>query len=138
MSPLGQSLTRFRAAHAAAAPASTLLIATLLTLALAGFARLAAAKADLTVPATIHVSTHAAPGGTIEVAVEAPQGERIAVSLPGLAGERPLDYDPSSGFHLARVPLPAHAPDRGWCTVRVVFDDRVEHDLRVDLVPPRS
>ena len=125
-------LARFRAAHAAAAPASTLLIATLLTLALAGFARLAFAKADLSVPSTIHVSPRAAPGGSIEVAVEAPAGERIAASLPGLADERLLDYDPRTGFHLTRLDLPAHAPDRGWCTVRIV------HDLRVDLMPPRS
>lgn len=131
-------LARMRAAHAAAAPASTLLVATLLTLLLASFARFAAARADLTVPATIHVSPRATPGGSIEVAVEAAEGERIAASLPGLAVGTALEFDPQSGFHLGRLDLPEHAPDRGWCTVRVVFDDRVEHDLRVDLVPPGS
>lgn len=128
-------LRRFRAAHAAAAPASTLLIATLLTLALATFARFAAATA-LAVPSTVHVSPRAAPGGTIEVAVEAPAGERIVAELPGLATPTPLRYDPRTGFHLATLALPADAPERGWCTVRIVFDDRVEHDLRVELIPP--
>lgn len=138
MSPLTHIIARFRAAHSASAPASTLLVATLLTLALAGFARFAAAEAELTVPSTIHVSPRATPGGTIEVAVQAAAGETIAASLPGLSGEQPLDYDPATGFHLTRLALPDDAPARGWCTVRVIFDDRVEHDLRVDLVPPPS
>lgn len=131
-------LARMRAAHAAAAPASTLLVATLLTLLLATFARFATARVELTPPTTIHVSPRATPGGTIEVAVEAPARERVAASLPGLSGEIPLAFDAATGFHLGRLDLPEHAPDRGWCTVRVVFDDRVEHDLRVDLVPPGS
>lgn len=138
MSLITHAAVRCRDAHSAAAPASTLLFASVLVLALAGFARLAAAEAGLTVPSTIHVSPRATPGGSIEVAVQAAEGERIAASLPGLAGEQALEFDPHSGFHLTRLALPDDAPDKGWCTVRVIFDDRVEHDLRVDLIPPGS
>lgn len=121
-----------RDAHNAAAPASTLLLATVLTMTLASFARLAAAD----VPARVHVSERASPERTIEVAVEAAPTEHIEAWLPGLHTHKSrLAYDPKSGYHLATLSLPQDAPDTGWCTVRVVFDGATEHDLRVALDP---
>lgn len=130
-SPSPSPWAALRAAHAAAAPASTLLIATILTLLIALCARVAAAD----VPSSIVVSQHAMPGGLIEVAVEANVGEDIAVWLPGLVHERvPLEHDARSGYYLGAIAVPGSAPDKGWCTVRVVFEDRISHDLRVPLV----
>lgn len=119
-----------RAAHAAAAPASTLIIITLFLLLLAGFARATLPDGD---PA-VHVSERASPERTIDVAVEAPAGEAITASLPGL-DLRPsrLSYDARSGYHLATLALPHDAPARGWCTVRITFPDQSERDVQVAL-----
>lgn len=124
--------TTARHAHTTAAPASTLLLATLVTLLLAAFARLATADT----PPTIHISDRAHPDRTIQIAVQAPSHEAIQAWLPGLTPTRShLIYDPRTGYHQTTLPLPLHAPTTGWCTVRLIFADHTEHDHRVALDP---
>jgi len=57
------------------------------------------------------------------------------VYLPGLSTRHTaLNYEPRLGYHLGHLMVPQTAPQRGHFTVRVVFPDGAESDLRVALM----
>ena len=138
---LHDTLARARAAHAAAAPASTLLWASVIALGVA-FAMGAAQGARAAAPTHDAVSLswlpeRAAPGETIEVAMSAPADHALVAWLPGLDVERiSLRYDAETGLHLAALRLPLSAPTRGYCTVRVQDHAAREWSYRLALAPP--
>ena len=124
--------------YRASAPASTFMVATVFTLVVAGATRLAFGAVPPppveSIQAEIVVSPIASPGGRVAVAVESSATEAISVYLPGLsATTTTLSYDAATGYHLGHLAVPATAPRRGHFTVRVVFPDGVEADLRVAL-----
>ncbi len=124
--------------YRASAPASTFLMATVFTLVVAFGARLAIGAVPPegidSHPVEIVYSPSAVPGGVVKVAVESDQAQDIRVYLPGLsAGDITLGYDARTGYHLGDIPVPATAPAKGYCTLRVVFADGAETDLMVAL-----
>lgn len=120
------------------APASTFLLATVFTLVVAFTARFAVGAtidhSELSQPAEILYSPSAQPGGQVHVAVEMARTADVRVYLPGLA-PRPiaLDYDADTGYHLGHVPVPETAPEKGYCTLRIVFADGTETDVMVTM-----
>ncbi len=122
------------------APASTFLVATVFTLVVAFCAQFAIGAVPTAAPQShpveILYSPSVAPGGLVSVAVESHNAEDIRVYLPGLSSvNTPLGYDAKTGYHLGDVPVPATAPNRGYCTLRVVFADGAETDVMVALDP---
>lgn len=78
--------------------------------------------------------TKATPNSVIEIAVDAAPGGGLSVYLPGLDLTRViLRYDDSVGYYLGALHIPASAPSKGSCTVRV--EDATGHlwDFRVTL-----
>lgn len=134
---------RLRAAHAAAAPASTLLLATiaLTFIARVGFATpLIAEPTQLEstlVDVTAWVTPRVSPGDDVEIKIEAEEGARLEAYLPGLSFDRvELTFDAEAGRFSARLLVPEAAPMPGWFTLRVVSDAGDERDFRVHLIDP--
>ena len=132
---LRRSARAVRSAHAAAAPASTLLWFTLAAMLVARVAAAETSPADSV--ALSWLPDRAAPGETIELAVEGPEVLTLHAWLPGLdAAPTRLRYDAETGLHLGALRLPDDAPTRGWCTVRVQTADDREWNFRLALAPP--
>jgi len=121
--------------HRLAAPASTLLFATLFAVALGMVTRVTFAKPPS--PADeVSITASVSPGGLIEVAVPGRAKDRLAAYLPGLTQVRiPLVYDPDTRQHMGEIPVPETAPNRGYCTLRIVNSVPTETDRRVRLKP---
>ena len=123
------------ASHRLAAPASTLLWASLFAVALGLVTRITFARPAQSAPG-ISVSSSTSPGGLIEVVVPGQADDHLSAYLPGLTQARvPLVYDPQTGRHRGEVQVPEDAPDRGYCTLRVIDSTPVERDRKVRLRP---
>ncbi len=134
---------RFRAAHDAAAPASTLLLVTLLLTFLArlSFATpLIAEEPELDAPLTsvqAWVTPRVAPGDKVEIKIDADEDAALQAYLPGLSLDRvQLEFDAEAGRFSARLMVPKTAPMPGWFTLRVVSESGDERDFQVHLVDP--
>jgi hypothetical protein len=80
------------------------------------------------------VSEVSMPGGVIDVVVPGPAGRRYMAYLPGLTDRQiELSFDRESGHYSARIGVPLFAPERGFCTLRIVSEARDESDHRVQL-----
>jgi hypothetical protein len=127
-----------RAIDEVAAPASTLLWWCLAALLVVTTLRGAAATPVHNERPEVSVGGVAVPGAALDVSVRGPAEAALQVYLPGLAHRRvPLRFDPQVGRHVGAIHIPADAPERGFCTLRVVGDG--ERDRRVSLGgPPRG
>lgn len=118
-------------------PASSLLLATVLTVLFAFVAPVLFAQSAKDGFGPVWVSEEVPSGGTIRIAVEADGSNAYTAYLPGLSHKRlRLTYDVNTGFHSGQLKVPAGAPAQGYCTVRVINSASLEEDHRVRLLPP--
>ena len=127
--------TDWVASYSLVSPASTMLIATVVALAIGFATQLASAETVGASFGRVWISETAPPGGVVRVAVTGLEGEAYTISLPGLSTSKaPLRYDSKSGHHVGQIRIPVAAPTRGFCTVRVTNRLLLEEDHKVKLL----
>ena len=127
-----RALNFIRVVDDVAAPASTLLWWSLAGLLLVTAVRGASATPVEGAPEPVRVEGVATPGGQLSVSVAASPDRRLQAYLPGLDHRRvELRFDPRSGRHVGTVAVPAHAPTRGYFTLRAVGDGELDREVQV-------
>lgn len=124
---------RFLESHRIAAPASTLMLATVLAVGLGLFTRTAFSKPSISAVSS-WVSESASPGELIEVVVSGHNQIEFKAYLPGLTHTFvPLRFDESMGQHIGQITVPTTAPERGYCTLRIIggAENEVDHSVRL-------
>ncbi len=124
--------------HALAAPASTLLWASILTMILGFSMRVAFGKPSHRIEQVTACSS-TAPGESIQVSVQGDPNARFSAYLPGLTTQKvALSFDEGIGQHVGSITVPGHAPHHGYLTLRVVSPEPEEKDQRIRLRKPSS
>ena len=124
------TLAKCVASHRVAAPASTLLLITLIAMTLGVMTQVAKSAPNK----TVYTSRHASPGGHIEVAIDDRPDRHYSAYLPGLTNiSVNMVYDEQFGFHMGQIPVPSSAPKNGYCTVLIMSNGRELHNIRLRL-----
>ncbi|MGC6417864.1 MAG: hypothetical protein ACON3Z_12145 [Bradymonadia bacterium] len=119
--------------HRIAEPASTLMLVSVLAVALGLVTRLAFAKPSPQQPAPV-VDTLTTQPGSMSISFTAAAGKHVSAYLPGLSEERvKLTYDDAKKTYQGLLSIPSHAPAKGYFTLRLIDERAVESDHLIHL-----
>ena len=119
--------------HRSAEPASTLMLVSVLAVALGLVTRFAFAK-PLPQQAAPIVDTLNTEPGSMSISFTAAAGKHVSAYFPGLSEKRTkLIYDDAKKAYRGLLSIPSEAPAKGYFTLRLIDERAVESDHLIHL-----